>query len=169
MHFVNGVVYGVPVAQEQTDSGNVEAEAAEALYGLLTAAVRRTPRDLSLTALSTLSTLGRTGPRRITDLAAVEGVTQPAMTSLVTRLETSGWVRRQRHPRDGRVALVEITAAGADYLEQCRRAGADALAVLVTKLPDADRAALGAAVPALLGLLELDTAERDPAPPQDRG
>lgn len=159
MHRVNRVVYGDPVTDE--------ARAADALYGLLTAAVRRTPRELSLTALSTLATLGRTGPRRITDLAAVEGVTQPAMTSLVTRLEVSGWVRRQRHPRDGRVALVEITAAGVDYLDDCRRAGAEALAVLVTKLPHDQQAALGEAVPALRGLLALDTAERDPAPPLD--
>lgn len=150
------------------DSATVGARAAEALYGLLTTAVRRTPRELSLTALSTLATLGRTGPRRITDLAAVEGVTQPAMTSLVTRLETAGWVRRQRYPRDGRVALVEVTEAGSDYLEQCRRAGADALTVLVAKLSEADRAALDAAVPALLELIALDTAERDPEPPGER-
>lgn len=157
--------YGERVTGERMDADAADARAAEALYGLLTAAARRTPRELSLTALSTLATLGRTGPRRITGLAAVEGVTQPAMTSLVTRLEASGWVRRQRHPSDGRVALVEVTDAGADYLDQCRRAGADALAVLVAKLGEAERTALAGAVPALEGLLELDTAERDPAPP----
>jgi len=163
MYLVNPVGYGEPVTGD-LERGAGEARAAEALFALLTAAVRRTPRDLSLTALSTLATLGRTGPRRITDLSAVEGVTQPAMTTLVTRLEAAGWVRRRRHPRDGRVALVEITAGGADYLQQCRRAGAEALAVLVAKLPGGQRSALADAVPALERLLALDTAERDPGP-----
>ena len=63
-----------------------------ALYGLATRAVRRLPRDMSLTSAATLATLDRTGPRRITDLAAVEGVTQPAMTALVRVMEESGLV-----------------------------------------------------------------------------
>ena len=58
-----------------------------ALYGLATRAVRRLPRDMSLTSAATLATLDRTGPRRITDLAAAEGVTQPAMTNLVRVME----------------------------------------------------------------------------------
>jgi len=47
-----------------------------AFYGLMTAAVRRQPRDMSLTSLSTLATLESTGPRHITDLAACEGMMQ---------------------------------------------------------------------------------------------
>ena len=74
------------------------AAAGAALYGLVSDAVRRIPRDLSLTSVSTLATLERTGPRRITDLAAIEGVTQPAMTVLVRVLEQSGLVERRGHP-----------------------------------------------------------------------
>src|SRR5579875_3618563 len=68
------------------------AAAGQALYGLISDAVRRIPRDMSLTSLSTLSTLDRTGPRRITDLAVVQGVAQPSMTTLVTVLQRSGLV-----------------------------------------------------------------------------
>ncbi|MEP9384020.1 MarR family winged helix-turn-helix transcriptional regulator [Nocardioides cheoyonin] len=143
--------------------GATESEVAEALYALLTAVVRRTPRDLSLTALSTLGTLARSGPRRITDLAAVEGVTQPAMTSMVTKLAAAGHVVRRRHASDGRVALVEITDAGADYVAGRQREGAAELAVLVSKLSPAAAAALARAVPGLRELVELDTEERDPA------
>src|SRR5437764_13844625 len=45
------------------------------------------PDGLSLTAAATLATLERSGPCRLTALAAYEGVTQPAMTQLVDRLQ----------------------------------------------------------------------------------
>ena len=44
-------------------------------------------------------------PRRITGLAAREGVTQPCITRLVTRLEGRGWVKRDACAADGRVVL----------------------------------------------------------------
>src|SRR5580700_9903097 len=83
--------------------------AAAALHGLMVGVIRRVPRELSLTSLSTLSTLERAGPRRITDLAVVEGVTQPSMTALVRVLERDGLVARRGDPGDGRVALVAAT------------------------------------------------------------
>lgn len=96
---------------------------AEALYRLVSVAVRQQPREISLTSASTLATVERTGPRRITDLAAIEGVTQPSMTALVTVLERAGLVERRQDPRDQRVVLVALTAAGTDYLRSRRRAG----------------------------------------------
>ena len=59
----------------------------EALAALASLAVRRTSRQLGLTATSTLATLERTGPRRLTDLAVNEGVAQPSMTAVVTQLQ----------------------------------------------------------------------------------
>ena len=133
---------------------------AEALYRLLSAAVRQQPRDISLTSASTLATVERTGPRRITDLAAIEGVTQPSMTALVTVLERSGLVERRPDPRDQRVVLVALTAAGAGYLRSRRRAGAEAIARLIGKLAPGETAALLAAAPALQHLYELDGEQR---------
>ena len=136
------------------------SEAADALYRLLTATVRQLPRDLSLTSLATLATIDRTGPRRITDLSASEGVTQPSMTSLVTALERSGLVERRPDGHDQRVVLVALTEAGADYLRKRRRAGMDAFARLIAELPPTDAAALIAAAPALRHLRELDEQRR---------
>jgi DNA-binding MarR family transcriptional regulator len=133
---------------------------AEALYRLMTAAVRQQPREISLTSASTLATVERTGPRRITDLAAIEGVTQPSMTALVTVLERSGLVERRQDPWDQRVVLVALTAAGADYLRSRRRAGAEAFARLIGKLPPGETATLLAAAPALRHLYELDGEQR---------
>ena len=137
--------------------------AGEALYGLVTAAIRRGPREMSLTSLSTLATLDRTGPRRITDLAVIQGVAQPSMTVLVTTLERSGLVERRGDPADRRVALVALTTAGAELLRAQRRAGAEALVQLIDKLPPEEAAALAAAIPALRHLRELDSERRDPA------
>jgi DNA-binding MarR family transcriptional regulator len=133
---------------------------AEALYRLVSAAVRQQPRQISLTSASTLATVERTGPRRITDLAAIEGVTQPSMTALVTVLERAGLVERRQDPGDQRVVLVALTAAGTDYLRSRRRAGAEAFARLIDKLPPDETAILLAAAPALQHLNELDDEQR---------
>jgi DNA-binding MarR family transcriptional regulator len=143
--------------------GRRSDRAGAALYGLVTAAVRRAPREMSLTSRSTLSTLDRTGPRRITDLAVMEGVTQPSMTVLVRVLERAGWVERQGDPTDRRVALVTITEAGSDYIRVRRRAGAEAFEQLIDKLSPDEAATLAAAIPALEHLRDLDDQQREPS------
>ena len=66
---------------------------------------------VSRTEVGVLRTLSD-GPRRITELAAEERVTQPAITLLVNRLEERGWVRRIPDLSDGRAVLVTLTAKG---------------------------------------------------------
>jgi DNA-binding MarR family transcriptional regulator len=127
----------------------------DALYALAAGVIRRRSRTLSLTALSTLATLERNGPRRLTDLAVVEEVTQPSMTSLVTHLEQLGLAERRRDLVDARVVLVAITLAGRQLLRKRRRAGADALMELIDKLDESDTAELNAALPALLRLVDV--------------
>ncbi len=131
------------------------------LYGLATRAVRRVPRDLTLTSAATLATLDRTGPRRITDLSASEGVTQPAMTVLVRVMEESGLVERGGDPSDKRVTLVRLTEAGASYVRARRRAGVQAFTRLIDKLTDDEVDALTAALPALEHLAALDSHDRE--------
>src|SRR3984957_11496820 len=133
-----------------------------ALYDVIAARVRRVPRDLSLTSQSTLSTLERLGPRRITDLAVVEGVTQPSMTVLVNGLERSGLVERRADPADGRVAMVAITDSGSQFIRERRRMGAETFVDLIGKLPDDEVALLAAAIPALEHLRALDDQDREP-------
>jgi DNA-binding MarR family transcriptional regulator len=134
-----------------------------ALYGLATRAVRRLPRDMSLTSAATLATLDRTGPRRITDLAVIAGVTQPAMTVLVRVMEESGLVERRGDPSDKRVTLVCLTEAGASYVRARRRAGVEAFARLIDELTREEVNALKAALPALLHLAELEDQDREGA------
>jgi DNA-binding MarR family transcriptional regulator len=138
-------------------------QVAETIYGLLVDFVRGLPRDLSPTSVATLSTLERRGPHRITDLAAVQGVTQPSMTTLIANLERAGYVERRADPDDRRVARVAVTPAGSAYLHARRRAGAEAVAELLDHLPDGDMATLAAAAPALDLLRDLHHRQRDPA------
>jgi DNA-binding MarR family transcriptional regulator len=127
----------------------------EALFALARLAVRDRSRDLSLTAASTLATLERTGPRRLTDLALSEGVTQPSMTAVVSQVEDLGYAERRRDPGDGRVVLVAITRSGRQYLRAMRRGGASVFTTLLDKLTEDEVASLEAALPALSQLLDL--------------
>jgi DNA-binding MarR family transcriptional regulator len=145
----------------QDSSRRASTAIGSALYGLATRAVRRQPRDLSLTSAATLATLDSTGPRRITDLAVIEGVTQPAMTVLIRVLEESGLVERKGDPSDKRVTRVSLTKAGSSYVRARRRAGVHAFARLIDKLTDDEVAALMAALPALQHLAALESQDRE--------
>ena len=127
----------------------------EVLFALGTLGIRQRPRDLSLTALSSLSTVDRTGPRRLTDLAAGEGVTQPSMSALVSQLERLGLVQRQSDAEDGRVVRVAITRAGQEHLSTLRRVGASVFDVLIEKLESSEADSLRAALPTFDRMLEL--------------
>ena len=107
------------------------------------------PDGLSLTAAATLATLERSGPRRLTALAAQEGVTQPAMTQLIARLQDSGLVGRDADPADRRVVQVRLTEAGRETLARRRAVRADRLAVILARISPQDQAALAAALPAI--------------------
>lgn len=127
----------------------------EALYTLAAGVIRRRSRTLSLTALSTLATLEQTGPRRLTDLALVEEITQPSMTTLVTQLEQLGFAERRRDRADARVVLVAITRSGRQFMRERRRVGAQILTELIDKLDEHDKGELHKALPALQRLVDV--------------
>lgn len=110
-------------------------------------------RDLSLTAVATLSSLDREGPKRITTLATAEGVSQPSMTQLIQRLEQRGLVARGSDPADGRVALVTVTDQGRAALAERRRRSTERIARLLSDLPEPDVQALAGALAAVLPVM----------------
>jgi DNA-binding MarR family transcriptional regulator len=134
----------------------------EVLFALGTLGIRRRPRELSLTALSTLATIERAGPRRLTDLAAGEGVTQPSMSALVNQLEGLGLVERRSDAQDGRVVRVSITPAGHEHLSTLRRIGASVFEVLIDKLAPSEASSVRAAMPAFGRMLELADDDSEP-------
>ncbi|MGD9987716.1 MarR family winged helix-turn-helix transcriptional regulator [Pseudonocardia sp.] len=113
--------------------------------------VRRSspPAEWNLVALSTLDSLDRSGPQRVSDLVARESISQPGMTGLVARLATAGLVTRSPDPTDGRATLVSLTDAGRDYIRERHRLRAETVVTHLRALSAAERRALLAAVPAL--------------------
>jgi DNA-binding MarR family transcriptional regulator len=127
------------------DSADLDA----AVLGLYWRISRRTPRDMSRSAASVLKTLLDNGPTRITELAKSEAVTQPSMTTLVTRLERDGLVTRTPDPDDARAVRVEITDEGLQRAARMRAERAALLDAALAELEPTERAALEAALPVL--------------------
>jgi DNA-binding MarR family transcriptional regulator len=120
------------------------------------------PSGLSLTAAATLATLERSGPSRLTALAVQEGVTQPAMTQLIARLQESGLVCRDADPADGRVVQVRVTDEGRAMLARRRAVRAERLAEILARLSPEDQALLGAALPAIDALANASASAGSP-------
>jgi DNA-binding MarR family transcriptional regulator len=116
--------------------------------------VRQLDGELSRTELGLLNTLS-SGPRRITELAELEGLAQPTMTSLVKQLEQQGVVHRERQADDGRVVLVQLTDDGAVVLEDYRTRVRELLGSYLAEIPDAEVESLAAATDALARLVAL--------------
>lgn len=116
--------------------------------------VRELGGELSRTEAGLLSTLNG-GPRRITELAELEGLAQPTMTSLVKALEQQGLVRRDRQTDDGRVVLVHLTDRGTAALEEYRTRARELISIYLAEIADPEVAALVDATDALAQLVAL--------------
>jgi DNA-binding MarR family transcriptional regulator len=115
--------------------------------------IKQVKADISRTEAGVLSTLVAL-PRRITELAELEGLAQPTMTLLVQRLEQRGWVRRDRRAADGRVVIVSLTEAGSTTLEEFRAQVGAVLRVHMEAMSDEQIAALETATEALGSLVD---------------
>jgi len=154
------------VAEQSPESGLATGMTAtlERLIGLFRSL--SPPDGLSLTAAATLTTLERSGPSRLTALAAYEGVTQPAMTQLVDRLQGMGLLERTPDPSDGRVVRVRITDEGRALLARRRAVRAERVAELLVRLSPGDQALLTAALPAMEALANVQRIEGRAGPQQ---
>ncbi|MEV4218511.1 MarR family transcriptional regulator [Nonomuraea sp. NPDC049725] len=112
-------------------------------------------RRLSFSTLSVLHTLARRGPMRLTDLTATEQLKQPALTSLVAKLERDGLVSRRPDPRDGRAVLLTLTEEGAQIVRSRHAERVTRVARLVEHLDDDERAALAGYAAVLTRLTEI--------------
>ncbi|AWW41046.1 MarR family transcriptional regulator [Streptomyces sp. AS58] len=137
----------------QMDAENTAGSAEDLIIAVehIVRYVRQNSRagELSTAASSALGRLSREGPQRLTDLARAEGVSQPNMTQLVTRMERADLVRRVADATDGRSVLVEATETGLDVFHRRRAERADALQLLVAELTEPEQQAVRTALPAL--------------------
>ncbi|PWJ46480.1 DNA-binding transcriptional regulator, MarR family [Quadrisphaera granulorum] len=117
------------------------------------------PGDLSLASTTLLARLARDGGSGVSALATAEGVSQPAMSQMVARLERDGLVTRTADPQDGRAAVVVLTDTGRELVSARRAARAAALADLLDTAPPGDAEQLLAATPALTRLAQAALAQ----------
>src|SRR5215467_3299511 len=114
---------------------------------------------LTPTQLAALATVERSGPIRLGDLAAAEGIAPSTLTRLVTALEDSGYVRRNADPSDARASTLVITSHGQDALERIRTESTLMLTASLRLLTPEQRSVLADALPVLEQLAEADPAE----------
>lgn len=77
--------------------------------------------DLTPARASVLSVLVFGGPRSAGELAETEQVAAPTMTKLINGLVRDGYVRKRRHPQDGRAVMITATARAERALHEGRR------------------------------------------------
>lgn len=98
----------------------------------------RADSSLTLSQMSALATLERTGPLTPRELAAQERVQPPSMTRITAALEVAGLVTRTDHPTDGRQVLLAASPAGVALLREDRRRRDVWLAQRLTELEPED-------------------------------
>ncbi|MEP6766043.1 MAG: MarR family transcriptional regulator [Gemmatimonadaceae bacterium] len=93
---------------------------------------------LSPQRLSVLSVLAFGGAKSIGDLATIEQVSRPAISTLVSALEDAGLARRERVSEDARTVIVHATADGMKLMERGRRGRLEIVSKRLTKLTRED-------------------------------
>jgi DNA-binding MarR family transcriptional regulator len=127
----------------QHETANLVHSAAVRL--LRTARAADTDLDLDGPRASLLSVLVFAGPQPVTKLAALEQVSAPAITKMVSTLESAGLAQRKRSEADRRIVLVSATPAGKRLLERGRAARVRAIATLLADATDEQLQTLRAA------------------------
>ena len=102
--------------------------------------------DLTMAQLSILLTLLDSGPIRMTELAAREGVRTPTTTVAIRRLEKLGLVKRSRDSSDMRAVLVEVTPEGLIQHGEALATRRAYLAAMLTRLSEDERRDLSQAL-----------------------
>ena len=118
-------------------------------------------RRFNFSTLSVLHTLSRNGPKRLTDLTATEQLKQPALTSLVAKLERDGLVSRRRDPHDGRAVLISLTPEGSQVVGSRHASRMAKLSRLVGRLTDQERDVLAGSARVLARLIEIAATDDD--------
>lgn len=145
------------------DTGVIDVTRLRVALARLSRRIRRAdPAGLTPTQLAALATVEQSGPIRLGDLAAIEGVAPSTLTRLVTALEDNGHVKRCADPSDARASTLAITAKGREALERLRAERTAVLAQSLLSLSPEQRATLAAALPVLEQLAEAFPAEPHP-------
>ena len=110
--------------------------------------------SLSLAQSTVLGQLLDGRPRRMGELATMEGVRLPTMTEIVARMEAQGWVTREMAVDDRRCVDVRLTDAGRRLADQVIATRTTLIRERLEHLSQDEKASLAAVLPALDRLLQ---------------
>jgi DNA-binding MarR family transcriptional regulator len=133
-----------------------KSDVATRLHSAAIHLLRRLRRDDPLMALSparasVLSILVFGGPRTPGQLTEAEQVAAPTMTKLINGLARDGYVRKKKHPRDGRAVIITATPKAARALHEGRRRRIELLQSLFRGLDEEQWRTLDAAASIIEG------------------
>jgi DNA-binding MarR family transcriptional regulator len=81
---------------------------------------QQSAEGLSPSQTSALASIDRHGPLTPSELASIERIQRPTATRILGALLDAGLITRQQDSRDGRIARVKLTRAGAEVLNRGR-------------------------------------------------
>jgi DNA-binding MarR family transcriptional regulator len=138
------------------DVAQVDAARLRLAIGRLSRRLRRHQlAGLTPGQVAALATVDSSGPLRLSELAAIEGIAPSTLTRLVAALEERGYVQRSTVAADARASELVITAGGRDVLHRIRQESTTALAGALAALQPGQLAALAAALPAIEQLADV--------------
>ena len=124
-------------------SRNDSQATAKVLYELYVAMRRMTALPLGeYNELLVLNRLRQLGAMRVTQIAELEGITQPGVTSILRRLTAKQLVDQQVDPEDARAVLTSVTKLGVGFLESTEKSRVLQLAKCIEELSGSDRSVL---------------------------
>jgi DNA-binding MarR family transcriptional regulator len=144
------------IQSKSTRTGVEAAERLRMIVGRLGRTLRLTHADGSLppSQREVLATIVRSGPLRLSELAAEEGINPTMLSRILGHLENAGLVARRPDEADARVVHLSATATGRALHEEMRNERTDALFDALGQLSVDQRKVIFEALPALEILVE---------------
>lgn len=119
-------------------------------------ALRREAGELGISGgqAALLGTIRAHPELSVRELAAREGMSAPALSGYVDRMQAAGWLERERDPLDGRRVRLRLTRNGKRAVRSLRSRRTAWLAARLDGLSEAELEAIDAAIEPLLRLIE---------------
>lgn len=133
--------------------GSLIGQTRSALVGSIERTLARGGFDITMSQFLTLKQLAANGPTSAGELAQALRHDPGAMTRMLARLETKGYLRRQPDPRDRRALRIELTEVGARLWQDIRTAADACIERALVDLDAAEREQLEAILRRILRTL----------------
>jgi DNA-binding MarR family transcriptional regulator len=112
--------------------------------------------------LITLLTVDNYGPVTATAIAGHIHLSPSTVIGILDRLETKGFIRRDRDPKDRRLVQISLTELGEVLARNAPSPLQDTLAEAMGKLPETELATIAESLERIVGLMQIQHVEAAP-------